>query len=371
MKRQSLPVPTTALFALVAVTASLGATTEALRHSYYTRRDHRGLIGPLGFPFGFLDSGHYNLTVFDFQLFAPKHKHKHDDGGTHDGGDGNGGDGNGDGDGSELQLSDVLDNIKGVGFVLKPFEDEAHFFHYMDRIAEDPGRCIFQDFLDRTEYDAMDEYDVDDFAYSFGEYDDFPDFFDDDGKNYGDRYYSDDEPRLRLRKLAAQGDGGDAGVDDDADDDDDEAQGLGEAHYNEVTGKLDGIFLDMLPRSRWSPHVPSVAYNFAPGEAGLYFLIYQVCYNIEEGSGMYFKDDNLYDIHSRFELDFHFSNKDMFGHVSYLPRGEMVSDTDEIPIALPCRMVVERHCLDSIRFDFIRFDFIRFVWFGLVWRTRH
>jgi hypothetical protein len=90
--------------------------------------------------------------------------------------------------------------------------------------------------------------------------------------------------------------------------------------YGQVLDTVeDGIFLDMMPRSRWRPHSPSVAYNFEAGEAGLYFLMYQVCYKDDVNKNK----NQILDIHSRFELDFHFSNLDMFGNGSYLSAGEM------------------------------------------------
>lgn len=289
-------------------------TVEALKHNYYTKRDSRGLIGPLGFPFGFLDgTGHYNLTVYDFQLKAPKNRHKHKDGELQSLAK--------DGQAStetkpELKLEDVLNNIKGVGFLLKKFKDEQEFYGYMNLYQEYPGSCIFQPYLDETsDTDVLAEpsyyYDDDVFEYTT---DDAP--YDYEESSYGAYYggygaddYSTDDVR-RRRKFRARR------LDD---------EGSGVAFYDKETNNLEGIFLDMLPRTRWKPNNPTVSYNFLTGEGGFYFLIYQICYDVDtDATRKSVRKDNRYHIHSEFELDFHFSNKDMFGRTSYLSSGEMV-----------------------------------------------
>mmetsp|Transcript_11142 Transcript_11142/g.23536 ORF Transcript_11142/g.23536 Transcript_11142/m.23536 type:complete len:697 (-) Transcript_11142:93-2183(-) len=319
--------------------AWLGALekTEALRHSYRTRHDHRSLIGPLGFPFGFLESGHYNLTVFDFQLSAPKKRHKHGDEKEH----------GGTGSAKELLLSDVLNNIKGAGFLLKKFKDEASFNHFMAYVQADPGRCIFQDFLNNKAEEGIID-DIDDFSYVYeddmylDDYYGYDDYTDASGGYGGYSGYEDDDYNRDLfRRRALSG-----ALSQNQNQRENQYQYQRQYQYQQTkghrvveeleeevggealftySGELDGIFLDLLPRSRWKPHSPSVAYDFEAGQAGFYFLMYQVCYNIEEGetTAKEVNDNHLYDIHSQFELDFHFSNKDMFGRVSYLPRGEM------------------------------------------------
>ena len=109
---------------------------EGLRHSYKTRDDERSLIGPLGFPFGFLDTGRFNLTVFDFELSVGVHPEgeEHDQshaGNTH----------------QHSRSLSGLDEIDGVGFVLKKFKEEAEFNHYMNWLEADPTRCAFQSYL--------------------------------------------------------------------------------------------------------------------------------------------------------------------------------------------------------------------------------
>jgi len=294
------------LWLVVAVAFLALLPTEALKHNYYTRRDDRSLIGPLGFPFGFLDTGHYNLTVFDFQLSPTKKPHKHDSH-SHSRSLAAKDDTNCDSR-TEMCLSDVLDNIKGVGFLLKKFEDEAAFNRYIAYIQDDPDRCIFQKYLDSKEKDmyVTDDSLEDDFTFD-DDYDEGAQFLDDDVL-YDDFEAGDDGPRSRhqRRKLKLKRNL------------DEEQDGSGEV----INAVQDGIYLDMLPRSHWKPNQASVAYDFRPGEAGFYFLMYQVCHKIDDG-GSQNLNENIFDIHSRFELDFHFSNKDMFNHISYLSRGEM------------------------------------------------
>jgi len=332
-----------ALLALSSMTTTTTTTTtEALKHNYYTRRDERSLIGPLGFPFGFLETGHFNLTVFDFQLAAPKKHHRHKKRNNKNMKPRNGqghsrslaakADDDKCDSSKQLCLSDVLENIKGVGFLLKQFEDEASFNRYMDFIRDDPSRCIFQKYLDRKEDEILEEFDADDFTYypgvqdvDDGYYTHFDDFS--PGTFVDDEYADDDYPgryndglHKKQRKTRQQ-----------------QIQQQKQKHQprrleNELSSEgrgevidvvEDGIYLDMLPRSNWRPNTPWVAYDFEAGQAGFYFLMYQVCHDIEEGAPEGAQDDHVYDIHSRFELDFHFSNRDMFNRVSYLSRGEM------------------------------------------------
>jgi hypothetical protein len=310
---------------------------EGLKHNYYTKRDERSLIGPLGFPFGFLDTGHYNLTVFDFQLSVPKKRHKHDQhrllttneedssrsaAATADTADTAAADAS--------MLSVVLDNVKGAGFLLKQFEDEAAFNHYIAQINADPSNCVFQKYIDLKKAEQTDDalyddqgdfmyYADDDYATGYG--DDYggdydgggDDEYDDDGgggedeDNYRRRVLKWQQPKRQQRSLQSikqlnndrilVADG-------------EEEQGYGEV----IDAVQDGIYLDMLPRSRWRPNSPTVAYKFEAGQAGFYFLIYQVCYKDEPPAenNQNNKDNNYLNIHSRFELDFLFCNIDMY-----------------------------------------------------------
>lgn len=242
---------------MVVMMSSLSAT-NALKHNYVAKDMHRSLVGPLGFPFGFADTGSYNLTVYDFELSIGEHKdgyHDHEE----------------DEDDDDFRLhhrrkivnknsNAALNDVQGVGFLLKRFKDEADFNHYMNWLAANETRCALTPFLQGDD-------DEDLFGGGGGFNDDFED----------DRYYEFD---------------GDGEIVDSAAD--------------------SGIFLNMKPTSRHAPHTASVYYEFKKGEEGLYFLLYQIC---PKPSG---------DIHSRFELDFHFSNLDVLGNESYLSAGEMV-----------------------------------------------
>ena len=306
MNQLCLFVPISRLRFAAVIAAFLALVpTDALKHNYLTRRDERSLIGPLGYPFGFLETGRYSLTVFDFQLTPTKKHHKHD---SHSHTRSL----------TSVTRSDLLKNIKGIGFLLKQFEDEASFHRYMAYIQEDPNRCIFEKYLELKEddniygedswgFDLDSEYElffddtyIDDYTDDLGMYvdghmDDF-EMDDDFDADYRSRR------QQRKRKLNRQ--------------DQEEPEGFGEV----LDAVEDGIYLDMMPQNNWMPNNVSVTYNFQEGEAGFYFLMYQVCYKntVEE-------DDDFFDVHSRFELDFHFSNLDMFNRKSYLSSGEMVS----------------------------------------------
>ena len=155
---------------------------NALKHSFTTVDDRRTIIGPLGFPFGFLDTGHYEMKVFDYNLY------------------------------SEDQPS-VENHVAGVGFLLKRFKDESEFNHYINEIQQNDTMCVFQRYLNQGE-------------------DPFKD---------GDDSFSND---------------GDGQV---------------------ISAVEDGIFLDMSKTDRWAPNSAHVSYDFRRGEAGYYFLIYQIC----------------------------------------------------------------------------------------------
>lgn len=166
--------------------------TSSLKHSFSTNEDDRVIIGPLGFPFGFLESGHYNMTVSEFNLYAGSH----------------------DEEGGHFDPSETMQQIDGIGFLLKKFDDESEFYHYMNRIQQNDTECVFQPYLDTN-----------------------------------DDMFGDGDDRFQ------QG-------------------GMGEV----LNAPTDGIFLDMMPReTRWAPNKPYVSYDFGRGEAGFYFLIYQVC----------------------------------------------------------------------------------------------
>merc|ERR1712238_359105 len=123
--------------------------------------------------------GSYNLTVFDFQLSVPNKRHKHE---THSRlliNNGDSSESDTDSQSPSLMLSEVLDNIKGVGFLLKKFEDEASFNHYIAQVHADPTLCVFQQYIDLKEADTMD-----DTIAQFYQYDDYHDDYHDDYENF-------------------------------------------------------------------------------------------------------------------------------------------------------------------------------------------
>lgn len=178
----------------------LVAPLHGLKHSFITKDDDRTLIGPIGFPFGFLQSGHYNLTVFDFDLTIGKH--------DHDAGD----------EGHRRNLAHVMDEIAGVGFLLKRFKDTEVFNQWMEILQSNSSKCSFAPFLQEDDDDNL--------------------FADDDDDAYHD--------------------------------------------YGKVLqADHEGIFLSMKESNRWKPSTPSIAYDFQAEEEGLYFLVYQICWKSE------------------------------------------------------------------------------------------
>mmetsp|Transcript_54646 Transcript_54646/g.132712 ORF Transcript_54646/g.132712 Transcript_54646/m.132712 type:complete len:742 (-) Transcript_54646:41-2266(-) len=330
---------------------------KALKHNYYTGRhgDDRTFIGPIGYPFGFLDTGHYNLTVFDFQLAAPSKPHDHDPHNRHGrrrrdlsllGRNKKNSDTKG--SSSNIMSIDALaESIKGVGFLLKKFNNEADFNHYMNWVAANDSRCIFEPYLSRDDDDLglyQDEYYDDDYEYDYdyeGNGDGTDDFYYDGGYGYDyggapvdDEFSHDDlfgpwnppdddaTRRYTTRRRMASNNMQD--MEEEQQQQIERRQPIYGRHLQgvgEVTDypTVDGIFLDMMPRSRWKPNKPYVVYDFESGEAGLYFLMYQVCFQ----DGISKNKNQLLDIHSRFELDFHFSNLDFLGKRSFLSAGEM------------------------------------------------
>jgi hypothetical protein len=333
---------------LFVMTLSNTIMVTALKHNYYTRRDERTFIGPLGYPFGFLDTGRYNMTVFDFELKSPKYAHSHK---PHDTtgstrtrsrwlllGKNNKNNKDQDqqnqdnaADAAADGPAEMLKSVKGVGFLLKRFKDEAEFNHFMAFIQADAHRCIFQPFLDAKEEAAQND------AWNGNQNDPSDDVYtyvDDDSPNMDDDMYIPGDDDDYYNNGEDGGGDGDDDSDGDGDGNDDQRlqrrqlqqsrqlqvdpnNGLGEVLHN---ASSDGIFLDMLSTSRWRPKTPHVSYEFHPGDAGFYFLMYQVCYKDDVNKNK----NQLLDIHSRFELDFHFSNIDMFGKQSYLSAGEML-----------------------------------------------
>ena len=216
--------------------------SQALKHSFVAKDMHRALVGPLGFPFGFTNTGSYNLTVLDFTLSFGDGDHDADP--DHH-------------DHRQLEPS-AYNQIDAAGFLLKRFVDEAAFDHYMNKLAANTSLCAFEPFL--------------------------------------------------------------AGIDIDdtfSNDDDFDADGFACVKNNDCGIIVDsaaesGIFLSVMGAQNHEPYSASVSHEFTKGEEGLYFLLFQIC-----------PPPGTKHIHSKFELDFHFSNLDIMGNESYLSAGEM------------------------------------------------
>eukprot|EP00538_Stauroneis_constricta_P013303 CAMPEP_0119558772 /NCGR_PEP_ID=MMETSP1352-20130426/11200_1 /TAXON_ID=265584 /ORGANISM="Stauroneis constricta, Strain CCMP1120" /LENGTH=593 /DNA_ID=CAMNT_0007606231 /DNA_START=62 /DNA_END=1843 /DNA_ORIENTATION=+ len=242
---------------------------NALRHGFKTEDDDRMFIGPIGFPFGFNDGGWYNITIFDFDLKEGSFDlndvplMEEDE----DGGRARGLRKKSKPAVDEAEAKSALDDIIGVGFLLKRFDDEAAFNRYMTHVKSNSSICVFADFLkndDEDEFVQMDD-----------------EFMDSEYAQVGDN-------------GAAQ----------------------------------DGVFLNMIDREHtWKPKQPQLDYQFEKDEVGLYFLIYQICMDpssIVEDEGDGSVTSTHKQILSTFELNFHCSNIDMFGRMSYLTAGQMI-----------------------------------------------
>jgi hypothetical protein len=102
----------------------------ALRHTFIAHKDH-SLVGPIGVPFGFLERGHFDLSVEDFEMsMSPAAK----------------------------DLADEADQIlfqAEAGFVLKKFKNEAAFTTYMDTLRTNVSLCAFE--MTGTDSDTGDD----------------------------------------------------------------------------------------------------------------------------------------------------------------------------------------------------------------------
>lgn len=163
-----------------------------------------------------------------------------------------------------LTPPETLDEVE-AGFILKRFVNEAAFIQYMDQLRADATLCSFDYFLD------------DDDSYL---------------KSLPD--WEDDETHQQHQQ-------------------------------DDMNAAKEGIYLSMKEwHTQAQTYVGSgvamrkLKYAFQPGEAGLYFLIYQICPTRASGNTVV-----PHGIVSTFELDFHFLNFDRWGKQSYLTAGEM------------------------------------------------
>lgn len=187
-------------------------------------KDGPSLIGPVGVPFGFLDTGYYELKLYDFALTERTGPDSYE----------------------ETEVLGALD----AGFFLQRYQNEAHFIQHMEMLKSNHSLCSYEYFRDRADEDFIPGLD-----------------------NSGD-------PDFTSVTSFPNADHG-------------------------ILLKLRGTDSNSLKKEGIN-----ITYSFKRGEAGLYFLVYQVCPY----------DDK---IRSTFELDFHFMNYDNFGNATYLTAGEM------------------------------------------------
>ena len=124
-----LPTNFAGSFLLLCWLAASPLLCSGLHHNFHLKNDLRSVIGPVGVPFGFLETGYYDLQVFDFQLDIQKRKYKPIQGKE------------------TLSPAQVLDEVE-AGFLLKRFVNEAAFIQYMDELRADATLCSFEYFLD-------------------------------------------------------------------------------------------------------------------------------------------------------------------------------------------------------------------------------
>eukprot|EP00579_Thalassiosira_antarctica_P032705 CAMPEP_0202002230 /NCGR_PEP_ID=MMETSP0905-20130828/8118_1 /ASSEMBLY_ACC=CAM_ASM_000554 /TAXON_ID=420261 /ORGANISM="Thalassiosira antarctica, Strain CCMP982" /LENGTH=552 /DNA_ID=CAMNT_0048559073 /DNA_START=67 /DNA_END=1721 /DNA_ORIENTATION=+ len=167
---------------------------------------------------------------------------------------------------SENDGRDALQYVE-AGFLLKRFDSESDFTKYHETVMEKPSLCVFESHRSK-DYVSIDPSNIDD-----------------------DLLDADDRFEVKYDKN----DGG--------------------HHLKDVS--TGGVFLSMnQPEKSWKPHTASIAYSFKhQQDAGLYFLIFQLCPRDIENKGI--------EIRTSFELDLHFKNYDSFGNPSYLTAGEM------------------------------------------------
>jgi hypothetical protein len=105
---------------VLAVAYNNNCGVRALRHTFIAHKDH-SLVGPIGLPFGFLERGHFDLSVEDFELnMSPA---------------------------AAKDLADDADTIlfrAEAAFVLKKFKNEAAFTTYMNALRTNVSLCAFE-----------------------------------------------------------------------------------------------------------------------------------------------------------------------------------------------------------------------------------
>ena len=135
-----------------------------MKHNFRVSKG-ASLIGPVGPPFGFNANGHFELTVYDFEL-GVKNGH------------------------SET----ILDEVE-PGFFLMRYENEALFNQHIETLRSNSSLCSFQYFFFNNEFDAFDSPIYDD------DYDDMVGGYDD---NYDPLTAEDDEFNYQTAITSAQ-----------------------------------------------------------------------------------------------------------------------------------------------------------------------
>jgi hypothetical protein len=118
------------LLSLVLFTCPVNAT----KHSFNAAMDRRTLIGPVGVPFGFLEGGHFELTVFDFELnIVHKHSNEIINAPTDE---------------------DILKHVE-AGFFLLPYKSEAAFEQHLEVLRANSSLCAFDYFRNDDDDDKI------------------------------------------------------------------------------------------------------------------------------------------------------------------------------------------------------------------------
>lgn len=95
--------------------------SKALKHTFH-RQNGPSLVGPVGLPFAFLDTGHYELSVLNY----------------------------------ELNVASAPPSTKfEAGFLLQKFRNEMDFQKYLQVLQDNRTACAFEYF--RTDLDNVDD----------------------------------------------------------------------------------------------------------------------------------------------------------------------------------------------------------------------
>jgi len=123
---------------LLALALSLLPCALSTKHNF---REWKGpsLIGPVGPPFGFNARGHFELTVYDFELSVKKG-----------------------------HSESLLDEVE-PGFFLMRYENEAVFNQHLETLRSNSSLCSFGSFFYNYEFDAHDYRMDDDYIDDYGD----------------------------------------------------------------------------------------------------------------------------------------------------------------------------------------------------------